>query len=87
MPRDGRDELGLVAEDAGPVGDLLKLVAHCLASIDLLGDLEANFDDLEATLGNVVPSTGLEVMDSSDQLLLHESGAAEASLDLSKTVL
>lgn len=84
---DCRDELALVSEDTGPGLNGCQVVLHVLASLELLRHLEADEEELKAALGDVVPATSLEVLDSLRELVVHLSSTGVASLNLGQMVV
>mmetsp|Transcript_30625 Transcript_30625/g.37834 ORF Transcript_30625/g.37834 Transcript_30625/m.37834 type:complete len:371 (+) Transcript_30625:142-1254(+) len=84
---DVRDELALVGEDSGPLLDRTEVILHALASVELLGHLEGQSDDLKHTLSDVVPAAGFEVADSGHELVLNLRATSVASLKLGQVVL
>ena len=87
VTRDLGDQLALVGEDRSPFFNGSQVILHALASVELLGDFEANEQDVEDTLSDVVPATGLEVTDRSHEVGLHRGSTSVASLKLCQVVL
>jgi len=76
-----------VSELLTPSLDLGKVLRHVGAGVELLGDLEANLDDLKGTLGNVIPAATFELADCLLELVGHFFATSIARLNLFKVVL
>ena len=84
---DGGNEVCLVCEDASPGLDGGQVVLHVLARVELLRDLEADEEELQAALDDVVPAAGLEVLNGLSQLVVHLGAALVARLNLRQVIV
>lgn len=84
---DGFGELGGVQENLGPLSNSGKIVAHVLAGVKRLRNLENNDTEFENSLDFVVPAALGELGESKLDFWVHHLCASVASLDFFEVVL
>ena len=76
-----------VLEDGGPLFDGSEVFVHVFAGVKGLRDLESDESKLEGSLGVGVPSTVMDVLDTSLDFIFHDFTASVAVLNLEEMVV